>query len=473
MSTTLPGPAGLAFSRFGLGARFDLRDVDAAAIGRDARGYLKGQLSPQNALLSSPDLDDTKANLIAFFEQQQEKKTLRDMATAARSAMEPQPNAAMQAEATKPMSMQRDIFQTEAQARYQKAFADSSGFIERLVWFWSNHFCISVAKGGPVVATAGSFEREAIRPHVLGKFADMLRAVEQHPAMLFYLDNRDSIGPNSVAGQRRKKGLNENLAREILELHTLGVNGGYTQADVTSLARIITGWTFPGLNAPNVQAAVFTFNANAHEPGNHKLLGRAYAQQGILQGEAALDFLAAQPATAKHIATKFARHFVADDPPPDLIQRLAGVFTKSGGDLMALTTALVEDDTAWTHAPEKLRTPQEFLLASSRALNLAPEKPQPLLRALNELGQPLWKPSGPNGFADTMQQWASSEGMKVRLSFAGLMAKQSPEAGNPVEIVQTILGDAASPDTKQAIARAESKAQGLALLLMSPEFQRR
>ena len=472
MSTTnspLPRMAALALSRFGLGARFDLSGTEAVALTKDPRGFLKAALKPDAALLSSPDLADTKSNLMDFFEQQQQKKQMRDMATAATSAMQPPPTA----DVPKPMGVQREVLLTEAQARYQKAFMDQTGFVERLVWFWSNHFCVSIAKGQQITDTAGSFEREAIRPHVFGKFANMLRAVEQHPSMLFYLDNRDSIGPNSQAGQRRQKGLNENLAREILELHTLGVNGGYTQADVTSLARMITGWTFPGLNSNKAEPAVFVFNPNAHEPGDHKLLNKTYTQQGIAQGEAALDFLAAQPATAKHVATKFARHFVADDPPQDLVGRLATVFTKSGGDLLALTTALIDDDAAWTPTQEKLRTPQEFIIAASRALNLPPEKPQLLMRALNELGQPLWKPSGPNGFADTVQQWASSEGMKVRLSYAALMAKQSQVAGNPTEVAQAILGDAASPDTSQAIARAESKAQGLALLLMSPEFQRR
>ncbi len=469
LNQPLPRTAALALSRFGLGARFDLSDSDARSLAQDPRGYLKSALKPEDGLLSTPDLADTRTNLISFFEQQQQKKMMRDMAGAARSAMQPQPTA----DTPKPMGVQREVLLSEAQARYQKAFADESGFMERIVWFWSNHFCVSIAKGQQITDTAGSFEREAIRPHVLGKFSEMLRAVEQHPSMLFYLDNRDSIGPNSKAGLRRQKGLNENLAREILELHTLGVESGYTQTDVTSLARMMTGWTFPGLNSDKAEPAVFIFNPNTHEPGEHKLLNRVYAQQGIAQGEAALDFLAAQPATAQHIATKFARHFVADVPPSDLVARLSATFTKSGGDLLALTKELIDDDSAWTVTQEKLRTPQEFLLAAGRALNLPVDKPQPLMRALNELGQPLWKPSGPNGFADTAQQWASSEGMKVRLSYAALMAKQSQVDGNPTEVSKAILGDSASMETQQAIARAESKAQGLALLLMSPEFQRR
>ena len=198
------------------------------------------------------------------------------------------------------------------------------GFAERLVVFWSNHFCISANKGGLARMWAGSFEREAIRPHVFGRFADMLKAVEQHPAMLFFLDNQQSLGPDSRAGQNRKRGLNENLAREIMELHTLGVGGGYTQDDVTSLARIITGWTFAGRQGQLGAPGTFVFNANAHQPGPQRLLGKIYEDNGLAQGEAALADIARHPSTAKFIATKFARHFVADDPPPALVARLHG-----------------------------------------------------------------------------------------------------------------------------------------------------
>lgn len=481
----VPRDATTALSRFGLGARFDLGAAGRAAIAADPKAYLKANLKPEAALLKGEGLDDTKTNLIAVFEQQQEKKMARQAAASQMQPSQPQMNTAMasptamqdgkyiQVQDAKSMPVQRDVFLAEAQARYQKAFADESGFIERLVWFWSNHFAVSVAKGQPAMITAGSFEREAIRPYILGKFAGMLHAVEQHPTMLFFLDNRDSIGPNSKAGQRRQKGLNENLAREIMELHTLGVNGGYTQADVTNLARIITGWTFPGLNSNKAEPGVFTFNPNTHEPGSPKVLGKIYAQQGLEQGEAALRDLATSPATAKHLAFKFAKHFVSDQPPQPLVDRLVKVFMESGGDLHALTVALIDDDTAWSTPPTKLRTPQEFLIAASRALNLPPEKPQPVMRALNELGQPLWKPSGPNGFSDETATWASPEGLKVRLSYAALMAKQSQVPGNPTDMTNIILADAASQDTRQAIARAESKQQGLALLLMSPEFQRR
>ena len=230
----------------------------------------------------------------------------------ANAAMAPaeamQPNAAKPP--PQPLNVIQKTFRAEALARLQRAVIADCGFAERLVVFWSNHFCISANKGGLARMWAGSFEREAIRPHVFGRFADMLKAVEQHPAMLFFLDNQQSLGPDSRAGQNRHRGLNENLAREIMELHTLGVGGGYTQDDVTSLARIITGWTFAGRQGRLGEPGSFVFNANAHEPGPQRLLGKVYEDNGIAQGEAALADIARHPSTAKFIATKFVRHFV-------------------------------------------------------------------------------------------------------------------------------------------------------------------
>jgi uncharacterized protein (DUF1800 family) len=320
---------------------------------------------------------------------------------------------------------------------------------------------------------AGSFEREAIRPHVLGRFADMLKAVEQHPAMLFFLDNQQSLGPDSRAGQNRKRGLNENLAREIMELHTLGVGGGYSQDDVTSLARIITGWTFAGRQGQLGAPGSFVFNANAHQPGPQRLLGRTYENNGIAQGEAALADIARHPSTATFIATKFARHFVADDPPPGLVARLREVFRKSDGDLAALTSTLVDSDEAWQAPLTKLRSPYEFLVAIGRLLARIPDDPSRYLGGLSQLGQPLWSPAGPNGFPDTNAAWAAPEGMKLRLDISAQVASRLGDNSDPRDLLELAAADAASPETRQAIERAESRQQALALLLMSPEFQRR
>ena len=222
---------------------------------------------------------------------------------------------------------------------------------------------------------AGAFEREAIRPHVFGKFSDLLIAVESHPAMIFYLDNQRSIGPDSNAGRFDGKGLNENLAREILELHTLGVDGGYAQPDVTALARIITGWSFAEAGGETGEPGAFMFKANWHEPGVHNLLGKNYPQAGRAQGEAALRDLARHPSTASHIATKLARHFVADAPPPDLVDALAKGFRDSDGDLAVVTAALVTHDRAWSAPPTKIRDPNEFVIAAMRVPAFTPMIP--------------------------------------------------------------------------------------------------
>jgi uncharacterized protein (DUF1800 family) len=372
-----------------------------------------------------------------------------------------------------PLNVIQKTFRAEALARIQRATIADCGLVERLVAFWSNHFCISASKGEPARIWAGAFEREAIRPHVLGKFGDMLKAVEQHPAMLFFLDNQQSIGPASKAGQNGKRGLNENLAREIMELHTLGVGSGYSQDDVTSLARIITGWTFAGREGKLGAPGSFVFNANAHEPGPQRLLGKLYNDNGVTQGEAALADIARHPATATFIARKFAAHFIADDPPPALVARLDAVFRKSDGDLRALTLALLDSDEAWRAPMTKLRTPCEFLIASGRLLAQIPTDPGRYLGSLNTLGQPLWSPAGPNGFADSNAAWAAPEGVKLRLDISAQIASRIAESVDPRDLLQIVAADAASTETRNAIERAESRPQALALLLMSPEFQRR
>jgi len=376
--------------------------------------------------------------------------------------------------AAKPqLNIIQKTYRAEALARIQRATLADCGIVERLVAFWSNHFCISASKGQPARIWAGAFEREAIRPHVLGHFGDMLKAVEQHPAMLFFLDNQQSIGPNSKAGQRSKRGLNENLAREIMELHTLGVGSGYTQADVTTLARILTGWTYAGRAGRLGEPGSFVFNVNAHEPGTQTLLGRSYPETGLAQGEAALGDIARHPATAKFIATKFARHFVADDPPPALVVRLNDVFRKTDGDLKALALALVDSDEAWQAPMTKIRSPYEYLIAIGRLMARIPEDPGRYLNGLNILGQPLWTPAGPNGFADTNAAWAAPEEMKLRLDIAAQVASRIGDSLDARDLLDIAMSDAASQDTRQTIARAETRQQAFALLLMSPEFQRR
>lgn len=365
------------------------------------------------------------------------------------------------------------VFRQEVAARFALATEAQTGLAERLVQFWSNHFCVAVTKSNISYTMAGALEREAIRPHVFGRFEDMLVAVISHPAMLDFLDNRISIGPGSPAGKRRGRGLNENLAREILELHTLGVSGGYSQADVTSLARIITGWTVVGREAVLGFPGSFAFNINWHEPGAHPLLGISYAQPGKEQGLAALAALAHHPSTAQFLARKLVAHFVADAPPPRLVTRLADTFSSSGGDLAAVTKALLEDDEAWSTPPVKIRSPQEFLIAAFRALGRTPTFPEGHSRLVT-MGQPLWHAGGPNGYPDTNAAWAAAEGLKTRADVAmGWGWQYAGSTPDPRGWSEMVLGPLASAETRQAVARAASKPQALALLLMSPEFQRR
>ncbi|MGB3488931.1 MAG: DUF1800 family protein [Xanthobacteraceae bacterium] len=482
-----PQAALVALNRFGFGARGGASG-DFTNAASDPRGFVAAELQrPAAALIESPALQSTpvlSSELFAFQVEQKAKREADAKAAAAKTAMASQEQpAAMMGKAAPSATTPRPprpapnvierTFRAEALARIQRASIAECGFLERLVTFWSNHFCISVSKGQPARIWAGAFEREAIRPHVLGHFADMLKAVEQHPAMLFFLDNQQSIGPNSRAGQRGKRGLNENLAREIMELHTLGVGSGYTQADVVALAKILTGWTYAGRQGRLGEPGSFIFNVNAHEPGTFVLLGKSYPDNNVAQGEAALADIARRPATATFIATKLVRHFVADDPPPALVARLADVFRKTDGDLRAVSHALVEADDAWRAPMTKMRSPYEFLIATGRLMAQIPEDPGRYLYGLNVLGQPLWAPAGPNGFADTNAAWAAPEGMKLRLDIAAQVASRIGDNRDPREMLELIAADAASADTRQTIARAESRQQAFALLLMSPEFQRR
>jgi uncharacterized protein (DUF1800 family) len=491
----------VAFNRFGLGAR----PGDFARTSDPRKAILAELDGPQGA--DDPALQRTPLLLQQVYDDQDRKKQERDrlareavarlgmpapsvaglietppgaMALAPAPVMTPvsvaapgvgaPPSPAMMAPTPPP---EQQIFRAEAAARLARACAAPIGFVERLVAFWSNHFCISVAKSNIGRACAGVFEREAIRPYVTGRFADMLRAVEQHPGMLNFLDNAQSVGPNSKAGQNRKRGLNENLAREILELHTMGVGSGYSQTDVTQLAQILTGWTIVGREGKLGEPGAFAFNANAHEPGAATLLGRVYGQDGLAQGQAALADIARQSATATHIARKFARHFVADEPDPALVGRLAKVFRDSDGDLGALAQALVKDDAAWNAPAAKLRNPWEVVVAAQRAFNRPASDIGPTLNAMNLLGMPLWQPGGPNGFSDDTAAWASPEGMKMRLELAYQFARQTKDAPAPAALVDDILGPTVSPETRSAVLRAESREQAFALLIMSPEFQRR
>jgi uncharacterized protein (DUF1800 family) len=361
----------------------------------------------------------------------------------------------------------QQAYRDEAKARLDAALNADIGFVERLTWFWSNHFCVSVAKNG-VRPIAGAYEREAIRPHVLGRFADMLLAVETHPAMLVYLDNARSTGPGSPAGLNRGRGLNENLAREILELHTLGVRTVYAQDDVTGFAKILTGWTV--VPPQQEHGGEFTFNPRMHEPGAQTLIRARMDQSDFDQGRAALDMLAHHPATARHIAEKLVRHFVSDQPVPALADRLAVRFIETGGDLKEIAKALVTAPESWNASDRKLKRPAEWMVAAARAAGAAPDIAA-FTQAQNLLGEPLWRPAAPKGFSDEDAAWI--DGLTQRLDVANQFARRVADATDPQETLDVALGPLASDDTRTAIRRAESRPQALTLLFMAPEFQRR
>lgn len=449
-----PVPALVALHRFGLGAR----PGDWVHVAADPRGFVRQQLRPAAALLDGPALQSGDA----AYRANRAAERQRDKDRAAKTPARPGPQ---------PPAIEDKLFRAEIAARFNRTATVEGGLLERLVLFWSNHFAVSIAKGNHLKVLTGPYEREAIRPHVLGRFADMLRAVETHPAMLFYLDNNQSIGPQSRNGLTSHRGLNENLAREILELHTLGVGGGYSQADVTRLARVLTGWTVIWPDDDAIYGGHFTFAVSHHEPGSQTVLGRAYPQEDAGQGLAVLDDLARHPATARHIARKLAAHFVADNPPPALVDDLAGVFTRNDGDLAAVTRALLDSPIAWQAPLTKMRAPQEFLIAGMRIMGAVSDPPA-VLDMLNNLGQPLWRPPGPNGFGDAGGDWISPRGLAARLDIAAAWGRRN-DLVDPLGLMEAVLGPAVSVDTRAAVAGAESRRQGLAILLMAPELQRR
>jgi uncharacterized protein (DUF1800 family) len=372
----------------------------------------------------------------------------------------------------------REAYVAAVGARTASALQSPTPFAERLVHFWANHFAVSVDKL-LVIGLAGAFEADAIRPHIMGRFEDLLLAAVSHPAMLLYLDQAQSIGPQSPVGlrggdrQQRPRGLNENLAREILELHTLGVRSGYTQADVTEFARALTGWTLPSGDLAGRFAVPYRFVPAMHEPGSRTVLGRSYAENGEQQARAIIRDLVAAPATARHIAHKLARHFVADDPPAALVQRLAERFERSGGDLASVYRELVESPEAWATTSAKFKSPWEWAISSLRALGKQELPPQQALSLMNQLGQPVWRPGSPAGYDDAAAAWAAPDALLRRVEVAQRLATQAGSAVDARNLAPRILPGALGQETAGAVARAESAGTALALLLVSPEFLRR
>jgi uncharacterized protein (DUF1800 family) len=463
----------IALNRFGLGARSDQAAFDRPQV------WLMAQLDryePRPAVIAAlPPTSTIAGNFSDYLEMQRQNRRqkqgenpgmmadrpqmpqrrraagyapppMTDEATAGEAGLQDKGGSGAMAEpaaaaARDPVAQARRFARDQARSYYMGAVAARADgayqpFAERLVHFWANHFAVSIDKL-VVIGLAGQLEFEAIRPHVMGKFGDMLQAVERHPAMLLYLDQAASIGPNSTGGQiaarrqrKQKAGLNENLAREILELHTLGVRTGYGQGDVTELARALTGWTVAGLGrgagarfvGVDGEPGNFVFSMRLHEPGSRTVLGRPFARAGEDQAAAVLDFLGTHPATARHIATKLARHFAVDDPPAPLVARLEAAFLKTGGDLPSLYRVLVDAPECWVAQPVKFKNPWEWSIGAMRALGLRDVQPQAVTGLMTQLGQPVWRPGSPAGWDDVAASWAGPDAIMRRVEAAERMA---------------------------------------------------
>jgi uncharacterized protein (DUF1800 family) len=460
----------IAVLRFGLGAR----PGELGAAASDPRGWLKAQLRAGAPLSTSTPLAASDAIYAALLEAREERQDERREAHQVGDGEEKRAKNLLR-EASLPH------YRAQVLARAQSAARTMRPFVERLVHFWSNHFAVSADKGA-IVGIAGTLENEAVRPHVNGRFLDLLTAVETHPAMIAYLDNQLSVGADSMAARaahfraaKRPFGINENLAREILELHTLGVNGGYSQADVTSFAEILTGWSIGG-GRGRLQGGApgrFYFRDSLHQPGPKRFLGKTYAQEGEAQGEAALSDLAHHPSTARFIATKLVRHFVADDPPAAVVERVANAFTRSGGDLPRVYAALVDAPESWNPEVRKFKTPEDFVYSTLRALDISPGEPQEVIHSFDLLGQRQYTPGSPAGWADTSQSWDGSDALLHRVVWASRVAARYADGADPLAVASGSLGGYVRPATLTSLKRAASRSQALALLLMSPEFQRR
>ncbi|MFQ5624835.1 MAG: DUF1800 family protein [Paracoccaceae bacterium] len=362
----------------------------------------------------------------------------------------------------------------DMRAFLSRAALSDHGFRERLVAFWANHFTVS-GKNSAIMLAHGAYLDEAIRPNISGRFADLLKAAVTHPAMLAYLDQMTSFGPHSAVGQRRGRGLNENLAREVLELHTLGARAHYTQNDVRQFAELLTGL--------RIGKSGFTFDPGAAEPGAERILGRSYgggqpALRDILEF---LDDLAAHPRTAAHVARKLAVHFIADHPPEDLVAGLTAAYRSSGGDLMQVYRALLAHPASGGPIGRKVKLPVELAVSSVRALDvgeiIANASPRVLrdnlVVPLRTMGQNLFRPPGPDGWSEDAADWITPAALAARIEWSAKLARRHGRATDPMRLLDDVLGDMASPALTRAVAGADERWEGVALLLVSPEFNRR
>ena len=478
--------AALAAHRFGLG------EANLATVGADPVAWLTAQIGaaePQRGAGLAGGLEGVK-RYAEFLRRQRQPQVMQTMQGEGEAMS-----------LARPVEQQfgehfRSVVQADVRARLSTAALSTQPFNERLALFWANHFTVSMAKAS-ARGVVGAFEREAIRPHIAGTFDTLLKAVVHHAGMLRYLDNDNSAGPDSLVVRRQARrpraesepgprltGLNENLAREVLELHTLGVTGGgavyggfggYTQADVTELARVLTGWRVPLRELADAPAGSdpVRFDAAWHQPGHKTVLGKRYAE-GPAALDAVLTDLAQHPSSANFIATKLARHFVADDPPPTLVARLADSLRSTGGNLPALYRTLLQAPEAWAPQPAKLKTPEEFVLSTVRVLKLGE---QAFARqpdgAIGQLGQRVQAAPSPAGWPDRAEEWLGPDAVWKRVEWATRVADRAGRQIDARALAAASLGPLLQESTARQIERAADGPQAVALLLMSPEFQRR
>ena len=476
MSNPASLQAAIAAHRFGLG------EASLNTVGGDPKQWLAAQIGPADAprgdgLLSTPQA-------LAFVQAEREQRKLVKNPEPGVTPGMTQEQAAAQAVA----GHYREVIVADARSRLLTAALTTRPFAERLQWFWANHFTVSLAKGS-TRGLVGAFERDAIRPNITGSFETLLFAATTHPAMLRYLDNFQSAGPNSSIVARAAKraarqgesprvtGLNENLAREVLELHTLGAEsargaGGYTQADVTAFARVLTGWRV-GYQEPDASKP---FDPAWHEPGRKTLLGTTYPE-GPDALRMVLHDLSLHPATAHFIATKLARHFVADDPPPALVERLAATYLRSGAQLAPVYRELIASPEAWTVPAAKLKTPEEFVVSAARLLKLSPRLFERgdagSAGGIVTLGQRLQAAPSPAGWSDRADDWLGPDAVWKRVEWSTRTAGRLGSSVDARALAAQSLGPLLTPETQAQLERAADGPQALALLLMAPEFQRR
>ena len=478
--------AAIAATRFGMGA--GPGEIRAAAS--DPRGWLKAQVTPAAAMMPEGDLLSARDVLEARQGAYGMNGAPGQDANGVRSEAQQMIQKQVQRET-------RDGLLREIEARGRHAATTPNSFAERWHRFWANHFTVA-ARNAQVIGLVGPFEREAIRTNVFGRFSTLLAAATFHPGMLVYLDAARSIGPSTKAAGRRDAGLNENLAREILELHTIGVGSGYTQADIIEFAKALTGWTVAGPQTARLaglgmqgqggrgqrarqQAAAAladrygeaVFVETLHEPGPRTVLRKTYDVSARDQAAAVLDDLAAHPATARHIATRLARHFVSDTPPASAVAKLEASFTKTGGDLSQLARAVVDLDEAWSETPQKFKSPEELLVSAARAAGTTATFGGGQRAVYTSLAQQPFAAPSPAGWPDDTTSWAGSDAIKKRLEWANAVSRRMARGETPSKFLDRALGKIAGEKTRQAVARAESAEQGFTIALMSPEFQRR